>query len=882
VFQFGTQAPVAVCKHEDKVYVRQTKQELAQASESKKTQKRSFAEANSERRDLLVEATTLLEKPDTHIKITGPKLLAALRASCENMRQSVVLARRVGSRHAHRNSRRKYAQAKKLQQQVASRIASHMATEEAKMVNVLHNPERETREVLPSRWIHHLAVNQLQVRDAIVQEFLSHRLGKRPCFSNLNALSENRRAPCLHIGANTGPANTRNQFAVLPNEVPAPCPDELQQQLQRLQAQMSGLERQLQGRDTTGSSYSEGRFRPHLAGRRPQQDRRTWAPQQQRPFVPSYRPRLVPPPAARWNHWPRRQEFPHPRRQPMTPQWRVREPPREVVPLNHGAPSAAPQNRTQVPPMQHRPAPAPLLQHPTQPPLSNPIMRPRVPYIFNENQRRRERRRRSRQAMYQELQDIVLRYVQVRVRADGRIYSDNERVTVRVAPALEQNARYNFLVERLAPRPRQVEPTDPSPLPNGFVDGQRVPQASPAIIEQTEGKENAATTEEKGSTSKPAILSSASDLPNVQVEQNVSSSINCETTSEEAKMNSSSKDVVMCGTTEMFGDGESDSDWEPPLVTQELTYFSEDEIVPNPKACFIPRTAMQQEGNKQGEVTVVPCFPVSGKNRPARFTPYDRPKTYRSISSQLPSDQDKLQTMATRPGADTRLKVSARQQVHEGANDLTEDGHCSTCSESSNSLEARSCSPKYETLAHSLMSGDEGEIAGHNVAPVHVANEDGRIHGGAVPSTSLGMPPQAPSMPPQAPSILSIPEIVGTSNHNTHVPPQQSSSQSESESRLARQVNELSGRMDQLFAMMMNFVPGGAAGQIQNIDPQIAEIEAAARQHNPSLIEVKTGPNPVMSFAPHPIMNAPASSSTTAPRAEPFRDYQDIEEFINR
>lgn len=29
-------------------------------------------------------------------------------------------------------------------------------------------------------------------------------------------------------------------------------------------------------------------------------------------------------------------------------------------------------------------------------------------------------------------------------------------------------------------------------------------------------------------------------------------------------------------------------------------------------------------------------------------------------------------------------------------------------------------------------------------------------------------------------------------------------------------------------------------------------------------------------------MNAPASSSTTAPRAEPFRDYQDIEEFINR
>lgn len=91
--------------------------------------------------------------------------------------------------------------------------------------------------------------------------------------------------------------------------------------------------------------------------------------------------------------------------------------------------------------------------------------------MFNENQRRRERRRISRQVMYEELQNIVLRYVQVRVRADGRVYPDNERVTVRVAPALEHNARYNFLIERLAPRPCQVETTDLSLPVNGFVDG---------------------------------------------------------------------------------------------------------------------------------------------------------------------------------------------------------------------------------------------------------------------------------------------------------------------------------------------------------------------------------------------------------------------------
>lgn len=126
--------------------------------------------------------------------------------------------------------------------------------------------------------------------------------------------------------------------------------------------------------------------------------------------------------------------------------------------------------------------------------------------------------------------------------------------------------------------------------------------------------------------------------------------------------------------TEVFLGGESDFDWEPPLLTQELAHSSQDEIVPNPKAYFVPRAAMQQGGNKQGKVTVVPCFPVSGKSRSERVTPYDRPEAYRSITSWLPSDQDKLQMMATRSGADTCFKVSARQHVGERVDDLTEDG----------------------------------------------------------------------------------------------------------------------------------------------------------------------------------------------------------------
>ena len=53
--------------------------------------------------------------------------------------------------------------------------------------------------------------------------------------------------------------------------------------------------------------------------------------------------------------------------------------------------------------------------------------------------------------MYEELQNMVLRHVQVSVRADGQIDPNNGSVSVWVAPNLEQKPRYNYLVGRLAP-----------------------------------------------------------------------------------------------------------------------------------------------------------------------------------------------------------------------------------------------------------------------------------------------------------------------------------------------------------------------------------------------------------------------------------------------
>lgn len=174
-------------------------------------------------------------------------------------------------------------------------------------------------------------------------------------------------------------------------------------------------------------------------------------------------------------------------------------------------------------------------------------------------------------------------------------------------------------------------------------------------------------------------------------EPNASISTDYESASEGSGKKSPGKDVVMCRMIEITLSEEQESNWKPPPVTQELTYSLDDEIVSNPKACFVPRSVAQHKCSQLEEVTIVPCFPVSGRNRSLKekTTQYDRPETYRTISSWLPASQGQLDTIATRPSVDTRLKMSARQRIEDDMGVSDEEGHCSTWS-SSSSLEARS------------------------------------------------------------------------------------------------------------------------------------------------------------------------------------------------
>jgi hypothetical protein len=58
--------------------------------------------------------------------------------------------------------------------------------------------------------------------------------------------------------------------------------------------------------------------------------------------------------------------------------------------------------------------------------------------------------------LYQELEDLVLRHTQVRVRPDGGVVQESDRIGFRISPGLERHERYTYLLSRLAPKPRKT------------------------------------------------------------------------------------------------------------------------------------------------------------------------------------------------------------------------------------------------------------------------------------------------------------------------------------------------------------------------------------------------------------------------------------------
>jgi hypothetical protein len=112
------------------------------------------------------------------------------------------------------------------------------------------------------------------------------------------------------------------------------------------------------------------------------------------------------------------------------------------------------------------------MQHPTVPspqvvPSSNaqhnpsllptPTVPSTTPYTPLANKRKRENRRSNRRALYQGLQELVLSKVHVQVWPEGQVHPFYDKIMLRLDPTLKENERYKYLVERLVPRPQNLQ-----------------------------------------------------------------------------------------------------------------------------------------------------------------------------------------------------------------------------------------------------------------------------------------------------------------------------------------------------------------------------------------------------------------------------------------
>lgn len=299
--------------------------------------------------------------------------------------------------------------------------------------------------------------------------------------------------------------------------------------------------------------------------------------------------------------------------------------------------------------------------------------------------------------------------------------------------------------------------------------------------------------------------------------------------------------IVMCSALAAHHETKPNAAWVPPPITHDFTYPSDEEIVPNPRAnfskTFLPQLdqvhpRFSSEGSRRStscsqEATraSAPCLPigtgeVSLSDRGKALQSDVSPRRYIDITTRLPHDQSELLQVASRPGANTRMKAIAIKNVEttpsQARKDLEDHVEVEDLDElestSSSSLEVNLDLPRYNELNPSLPSDGEGYPNNFDSAPAHVTAEgDPRQH--ARQHAPRGENP-------------SIGNIASTSRQPLS---------------LEEQVQEQRQVVDQLAAKLDRFIDimtGPDPNQNQNHDalviedPQIEEEEAIA--HHPT------------------------------------------------
>jgi hypothetical protein len=349
--------------------------------------------------------------------------------------------------------------------------------------------------------------------------------------------------------------------------------------------------------------------------------------------------------------------------------------------------------------------------------------------------------------MYQELQELVLGSVHVRVRPDGQVHPFYDKITLRLLPTLLQNERYKYLVDRLVPRPR---PRQEDERPGA------AKEENPSFQHSKKGplegsKQNDVTIKEPHKD----VPQEKPRLPSLMKDSEREVLIAPQSGEESEKMHvddrvhgsTSPIQMASCGTTSAHSKCEDDPTWVPPQVTHNFSYPSDEEIVPNPKATFsnglLSKVRPWSKGPNNQELedmSSAPCFPITsgGSKSEGELSPH----AYNDLRSQLPQNPASLERMARRPGASTRLKGIAMQEiggtmalVNGDLEDEESDG------DSSISLEQRTNLPRYSELAHSVVLDEESEDEDQNTVPAHMCTDETQKKDTTLPKDpQYGMP----------------------------------------------------------------------------------------------------------------------------------------------
>jgi hypothetical protein len=781
LFQFGTNPPVAVIKYEGKTYYHITKDPV-----KPDTGKHASMKAKKQRCEAITKARDLLKSNERLHAKQFEQVFNDLHNVTYKLSISMHKARSSGNANTARNYRRKRRQVKGLCAALTNRVIQDTRSEEEPHGSVYLDPV-ETPYVLSVKAERPHELKQL-IRDAIMNEFWTRTMNRPAHFPGCKPLPLLQSTMLVSVNHITTNDNTKNRFATLPNEVPTPHSDDLQRQFQQLQAQMMQLQQQLQGheegthaggRPSCSHVNEHARSRPihshenehyiHAGGRpsRPYEnytrtgggsmhrtrDRYHEEPESSRQtnmrqHIPSYRPQydqrtLAPRRGSHQYFKTRHASSSSHVYQQARQEWRPVSPRREQ---HQGEPAITFASRGQEGPMPppQRPTSAPTQIATTSSSQQNrsllptPSIQPITAYVPSVNKRKRENRRNNRRVLYQELQELVLNNVRVKVRPEGQVHPFYDKIMLRLSPALKQNERYRYLVERLVPKPKKLQENTQTITPEQGVGFLKPEAAVMEVDTKNSIKEKSEVFLKEIEQTKAQQVTSLQDLERKGKEILQNTEDGDHHMKDADNMKGADNDVVLCGTLSALSEQSDDPKWAPPQVTHEFSYPSDEEIVPNPKASYSKRGLLpnlgkvrkwfrgsnDQDDESDMKSSTAPCLPVTSKNSTAsgRSRGGLSPHHYINVESRLPQDNPSLEIIAQREGVSTRLKMIASQKIactspHVNNESVEEE---ESNGDSSTSLEERPGSPHYSEPAHSIVSDDDTEEGNLYDAPANV------------------------------------------------------------------------------------------------------------------------------------------------------------------